>query len=127
MQPEPESPQPTHRAREGRANGRLVALITLLVSVALLLSLAAAWAFIPIARVPAVCVFHHKPWWITLVDWSAFLLIPASIIFGLEALNPLKKQYSVRLRRLGRLNIILGVLLLLSLAWAEFLYFVCQL
>ena len=69
----------------------------------------------------------HKPWWIILVDWSAFLLIPAAIILGLEVTNPLKQQYSVRLRRLGRLNIILAVLLILSLAWTEFLYFVCQL
>jgi hypothetical protein len=127
MQSEPESPQPGHRTYEGRANGRLVALITLLVSVALLLSLGAAWVFIPIARVPAVCVFHHKSRWIILVDWSAFLLIPTAIISGLEVTSPMKKQYSVRLRRVGKLNIILAVLLILSLAGAEFLYFVCQL
>src|SRR5690349_14527963 len=116
MQPEPEFPPPSQRVREGRPKGRLVALINLCVGVALLLSLGAAWAFIPIARVPAVCVFHHKPWWISLVDWSAFLLIPASIIFGIEAVNSSKQQdRDHHLRRLGLLNIILGVLLILSL------------
>jgi hypothetical protein len=123
---QPESPQPTHRPLEGRANGRLVAIINLFVSAALLLSLCAAWLFIPIARIPAVCVFHHKPWWFSLVEWAAFLLIPASIVVGILAVNS-KQQEDRRLRRHGIANIILGVFLLLSLGWAEFLYFVCQL
>lgn len=123
---QPESPQPTHRPLQGRANGRLVATINLFVSAALLLSLCAAWVFIPIARVPAVCVFHHKPWWFSLVEESAFLLIPTSIVVGILAINSLRHE-DRRLRRLGIVTIILGVLLLLSLGWAEFLYFVCQL
>ena len=53
---EPDSPQPTHSAHESRTQGTLIALINLLLSVALLLSLGAAWVFIPIARVPAVCL-----------------------------------------------------------------------
>lgn len=123
---QPESPQPTHRPLEGRANGRRVAIINLFISAALLLSLCATWVFIPIARVPAVCVFHHKPWWFSPVEWAAFLLIPASIIVGVLAVN--STQYEDRrLRRHGIVNIILGVLLLLSLGLAEFLYFVCQL
>ncbi len=127
MKTEPESPQPTRPAREGRTQGTLVALINLLLSVALLLSLGAAWVFIPIANAPAVCVFHHKPWWISLVDGSAFLLIPASIVVGIVAVKSSKKEDRGLLHRLGILNFILGVLLILPLGWAEFLYFVCQL
>lgn len=123
---QPESPQPTHRPLEGRTNGRLVAIINLFVSAALLLSLCAAWVFTPIARVPAVCVFHHKPWWFSLVEWAAFLLIPASIVVGIQAISSTQHE-DRRLRRHGIANIILGALLLLSLGWAEFLYFVCQL
>lgn len=125
MKTEPDSPQPTHS--EGRTQGTLVALIHLLLSVALLLSLCAAWVFIPIARVPAVCVFHHKPWWISLVEEGAFLLIPVSIVVGILAVKSSEQEGRRLLRRLGMLNIILAILLILSLGWAEFLYFVCQL
>ncbi len=126
MTTEPRSPQPAHPAREGRTQGTLVALINLLLGAALLLSLCAAWFFIPIARDPAVCVFHHKLWWFSLVEWAAFLLIPASIVVGILTVNSSQNE-DRRLRRLGMANIILGVLLLLSLGLAEFLYFVCQL
>ncbi len=127
METETQSPQPTHPAREGRTKGTRVAIINLLLSVSLLLSLFAAWVFIPIANTPAVCVFHNRPWWISLADGSAFILIPASIVFGIVAVRSSKKGYRGLLLSLGIMNIILGVLLILSLLWAEFLYYVCQL
>jgi FtsH-binding integral membrane protein len=127
MEPETESQQPTDLTRKDRTRRTLVATINLFLSVSLLLSLVAAWVFIPIANTPVVCVFHNKPWWISLVEVSAFLLIPASIVFGIVAVKLSKKEYRGLLRRPGILNIILGVLLTLSLVWAEFLYFVCQL
>jgi heme/copper-type cytochrome/quinol oxidase subunit 3 len=127
METETESPQPTQPAQEGPTKGTLVAIINLLLIFALLLSLFAAWAFIPIANTPAVCLFHNKPWWISLTDFSAFLLLPASIVFGIVAVRSAKKGNKGHLLSLGIINIILGVLLMFSLLWAEFLFFVCQL
>jgi hypothetical protein len=124
---ETETPQPIHPARDGRTKGPLVALINLFLSVSLLLSVFAAWVFIPIANTPAVCVFHNKPWWISLTEGSALLLIPTSIVFGIVAVRSSKQGYRGLLLSLGILNIVLGVLLILSLVWAEFLYSVCQL
>jgi hypothetical protein len=94
---------------------------------ALLVSLFAAWVFIPIANTPAVCVFHNKPWWITLTEGSAWILIPAALVLGIVAVRSSKRAYRALLLSVGILNIVLGVVLLLSLVWAEFLYFVCQL
>jgi hypothetical protein len=85
------------------------------------------WVFIPSANTPAVCVFHHKPWWVSLTEGSALLLIHASIVLGIVAVRPSKQGYRGLLRSLGSINIGLGVLLILSLVWAELLYFVCQL
>jgi hypothetical protein len=127
METETESPHPTRPAHEGPTRGTLVAIINLLLIVALLLSLFAARAFISIADTPAVCLFHNRPWWISLTDFSAFLLIPASIVFGIVAVRSAKKGYRGLFLNLGIINIILGVLLMLSLLWAEFLYYVCQL
>ena len=53
---ETDSPQPTHPVREGRTRGLLVAILNVLLSGALLVSLFAAWVFIPIANTPAVCL-----------------------------------------------------------------------
>ncbi len=125
METETESSQPTHPAREGPTKGTLVAILNLLLIVSLLLSLFAAWAFIPIAN--TVCLTHSRPWWISLTDGSALILIPASIVLGIVAVRSAKKRYRGLLLSLGIINIILGVLLMLSLLWAEFLYFVCQL
>jgi hypothetical protein len=125
METETPSPQLTDPARENRTKGTWVAILNLLLSVSLLLSLVAAWVFIPVAG--TLCLTHSRPWWISLVDRSAFLLIPASIVFGTMAVRLSKKEYKGLLRSLGILNILLGVLLILSLVWAEFLYFVCQL
>ena len=127
MEPETESPQPTHSARVGPTKGKLVALINLLLSVALLLSLFAAWAFIPIANHLEVCLLHNKPWWVSLTDISAFILIPTAIVFGIVAVRSSKQGYRGLLLCLGILNIVLGVLLLLSLVYAEYLYVFCQL
>jgi hypothetical protein len=127
METESKSPQPTHPAREGRTKGTLVALINLFLSVSLLLSVFAAWVFIPIANTPAVCVFHNKPWWISLIESSALILIPVSIVFGIVTVRSSKQGYRGLLLSLGSMNIVLGVLLILSLVWAEFLYSVCQL
>lgn len=127
METEIESPQPTRPAHKGPIKGTLVAIINLLLIVALLLSLFAAWAFIPIANTPAVCLFHNRPWWISLTDLSAFLLVPALIVFDIVAVRSARKGYRGLLLSLGIINIILGVMLMLSLLWAEFLYFVCQL
>lgn len=123
-----ESTQPTYSNGEGRTKGTLVALFNLLLSISLLLSLCATWFFVPIARDPAVCVFHNKPWWFSLTEGSALVLIPASIVLGRVAVRTSKQGYrGHRLRSLGIMTIVLGTLLILSLAWAEFLYFVCQL
>ena len=127
METKSKSPQPPHPAREGRTKGTLVALINLFLSVALLLSVFVAWVFIPIANTPAVCVFHNKPWWISLTEGSALILIPVSIVFGIVTVRSSKQGYRGLLLSLGILNIVLGVLLILSLVWAEFLYSVCQL
>ena len=127
METKSKSPQPPHSAREGRTKGTLVALINLFLSVALLLSVFAAWVFIPIANTPAVCVFHNKPWWISITEGSALILIPVSIVFGIVTVRSSKQGYRGLLLSLGILNIVLGVLLILSLVWAEFLYSVCQL
>ena len=127
METESTSPQPTHPTRKDPTKGKLVALINLPLTVSLLLSLFAAWAFIPIANTPAVCLFHNRPWWISPADSGAFILIPASIVFGIVAVRSAKKAYKGLLLSLGIINIILGVLLMLSLLWSEFLYSVCQL
>jgi hypothetical protein len=127
METETDSPQPTHPVREGRTRGPLVAVLNLLLNVALLVSLFAAWGFIPIASTPAVCVFHHKPWWINLTEGSAWILIPTAIALGIVAVRSSKQAYRALLLSVGILNIVLGVLLILSLMWAEFMYFVCQL
>jgi hypothetical protein len=124
METETESSQPIHPARVGPTKGTLVALINLLLIVSLL-SLFAAWAFIPVAN--TVCLTHSRSWWVSLTDGSAFILIPASIVFGIVAVRSTKKGYRGLLLSLGIINIILGVLLMLSLLWAEFLYYVCQL
>jgi hypothetical protein len=120
-----ETPQSTHSAREGRTKGTPIALINLFLSVYLLLSIFAAWVFIPTAG--TVCLVHYKPWWISLTDGSAFLLVPASIAFGIVAVRSSRQGYRGLLLSLGIMNISLGILLLLSLVWAQFLYFVCQL
>jgi hypothetical protein len=127
METETENPHPTRPTHEGPTRGTLVAIINQLLIVALLLSLFAAQAFKSIAGTPAVCLFHNRPWWISLTDFSAFLLIPASIVFGIVAVRSAKKGYRGLLRNLGIINIILAVLLMFSLLWAELLYFVCVL
>ena len=127
MQTENDSPQPTHPGRFGRTRGPLVAVLNLLLSGALLVSLFATWVFIPIANTPVVCVFHNKPWWINVTEGSAWILIPAALVLGIVAVRSSKRGYRALLLSVGILNIVLGVLLLLSLVWAEFLYFVCQL
>ena len=119
-----ETPQPIHSARESRSKVTPIALINLFLSVSLLLSVFAAWVFIPTAG--TVCLVHTKPWWISFTDGSAFLLIPASIVFGIVAVRASNQGYRGLLLSLGILNIALGVLLMLSLVWAQFLYFVCQ-
>jgi hypothetical protein len=121
---ETETPHPLHEQREGRTKGKPIALINLMLIVSLLLSLFAAWVFIPTAGM--VCLVHNKPWWISFTDGSAFLLIPASIVFGIVAVRASNQGYRGLLLSLGILNIALGVLLMLSLVWAQFLYFVCQ-
>jgi hypothetical protein len=127
METGPETTQPTHPAGKGRTKGPLVAIINLFLSVFLLLSLIAAWVFVPIANTPAVCVFHNKPWWISLTDGIAFILVPVSIVSGIVAIRASKQEYRGLLLSLGIMNIVLSVLLALSLSWAQFLYFVCQL
>src|SRR6202521_4360678 len=108
METETPSPQLTDPARENRTKGTWVAILNLLLSVSLLLSLVAAWVFIPVAG--TLCLTHSRPWWISLVDRSAFLLIPASIALGIMAVRLSKKEYKGLLRSLGILNILLGVL-----------------
>ena len=124
---ETDSTKPTHPVREGRTRGPLVAVLNLLLSIALLVSLFAAWVYIPIANTPAVCLFHNKPWWINFTEVSAWVLIPAALVLGIVAVRSSKRAYRALLLSVGILNIVLGVLLILSLVWAEFLYFVCQL
>ena len=118
---------PVPPAYEGRAKRALFTLINLFLGALLLLSLFAAWIFIPVANTPAICVFHNKPWWISLTEGSAWILVPVSIVFGIVAIRSLRQGYRGFLLNLGILNVILGILLTLSLLLAEFLYFVCQL
>jgi hypothetical protein len=118
---------PTHPVYESRAKSAFFALAALFLSVSLLFSLFAAWIFIPVANAPAICVFHNKPWWISLTEGCALILVPVSIIFGIVAVRSLKQGYRGFLLSAGILNAVLGALLTLSLLLAEFLYFVCQL
>ena len=107
METETDSPQPTQPAPEGRTRGLLVAVLNLLLSVALLVSLVLAWVFIPVANTPAVCVFHNKPWWINITEESAWILIPAAIVLGIVAVRASKQAYRALLLSVGILNIVL--------------------
>lgn len=118
---------PVPPAYGGRTKRALFTLINLFLGALLLLSLLAAWIFIPVANTPAICVFHNKPWWISLAEGSAWILVPVSIVFGIVAVRSLKQGYRGFLLNLGILNVVLGILLALSLLLGEFLYFVCQL
>ena len=127
MDTKPNSPRMTHPARKEQTRRRLVALLNLVLSGALFVSVCAAWVFTSVANTPAVCLFHNRPWWINPIEWSAWILTPASIILGIVAIRSSKQGDRDLLLSVGILTIVLGIVLMLLLVWAEFLYFVCQL